>query len=95
MAIAHYAVFVPYSAAPLIGDGNTVAGLVDPFRADVDAAAFFPLESWSLDVEQTLNIGSQSTGAGASRTGSRGDEVNCARATPASVIAAPAIFAAE
>ena len=37
----------------------------------------------------------QSTGAGASRTGSRGDEVNCASATPASVIAAPAILAAE
>jgi len=37
----------------------------------------------------------QSTGAGASRTGSRGAEPNWARATPARVSAAPAILIAE
>jgi type VI protein secretion system component Hcp len=67
MAIAHYVVFVPYAGTPLTGDANTAEGLVDPFRDGVDPAAFFPLESWSLDVEQTLNIGSQSTGAGAGK----------------------------
>ncbi len=67
MVVAHYVVFVPYSGTPLTGDGNTAAGLVDPFRADVAPAAFFPVESWSMDVEQTLSIGSQSTGAGAGK----------------------------
>ena len=30
MAISHYVVFVPADGTPLTGDGNTVAGLVDP-----------------------------------------------------------------
>ena len=67
MAISHYVVFVPADGTPLTGDGNTVAGLVDPFRSGVDPNAFFAIDSWSTDVEQTLNIGSQSTGAGAGK----------------------------
>jgi type VI secretion system Hcp family effector len=66
VAISHYAVFVPYDGTPLTGEGTT-AGLVDPFRAGVDPQAFFPINSWSFDIEQTLNIGSQSTGAGAGK----------------------------
>jgi type VI secretion system Hcp family effector len=67
MARSHYVVFVPYDGTPLTGDGNTAAGLVDPFRDGVDQRAFFAIDSWAMDVEQTLNIGSQSTGAGAGK----------------------------
>jgi type VI protein secretion system component Hcp len=64
-----YVVFVPYSGSPLASE-STVAGVDDPFLAPAPvptAGALFEIADWSLDVEQTLNLGSQSTGAGAGK----------------------------
>ena len=41
--------------------------LYNPFKAAFDAKGLFEVEDYSFDVEQTLNIGSQSSGAGAGR----------------------------
>lgn len=64
-----YVVFVPYSGAPL-ASGSTVEPIDDPFVTPAvvsTAGALFEISDWSTDVEQTLNIGSQSSGAGAGK----------------------------
>jgi type VI protein secretion system component Hcp len=64
-----YVVFVPYSGAPLVSE-STVDRIDDPFVAPspvATAGALFEIDRWSTDVEQMLNIGSQSSGAGAGR----------------------------
>jgi type VI protein secretion system component Hcp len=67
--IESYVVFVPYSEAPLPSE-STVDHVDDPFVVPNPVptdGALFPIDDWSMDVEQTLNIGSQSSGAGAGR----------------------------
>jgi hypothetical protein len=62
-----YVVFIPHSAAPLASE-STVATVDDPFVTPAPvptAGALFEISDWSTDVEQMLNIGSQSSGAGA------------------------------
>jgi type VI protein secretion system component Hcp len=64
-----YVVFIPSSGVPLAGE-STAARVDDPFLAAASvptAGALFEIEDWSTDLEQTLNIGSQSTGAGAGK----------------------------
>jgi type VI secretion system secreted protein Hcp len=67
--IESYVLFVPYAQAPL-PSGSIVDHVDDPF-ADPDPVptegALFAIEDWSMDVEQILNIGSPSSGAGAGR----------------------------
>jgi len=70
MAIDAYMVFVPYQGAALKSESqvdfkNNTEELADPFKSN--AGAVFEVESYSFDVEQVLNIGSQSTGAGAGK----------------------------
>jgi type VI protein secretion system component Hcp len=63
-----YVVITPQGGPALASAENTKsAGLVDPFQDGVDPAAFFGITDWSMDVEQSLNIGSQATGAGAGK----------------------------
>lgn len=66
MANDSYLVFIPETGSPWTGEGHGTH-LVDPFEKSLSDNAFFPIESWSVDVEQTLNIGSQSSGAGAGK----------------------------
>jgi type VI secretion system secreted protein Hcp len=76
MAIDAYMTFVPYVGSPLASESqvdmslNTenlaTQGPVNLANA-AKAGQIFEIEDYSFDVEQTLNIGSQSTGAGAGK----------------------------
>ncbi len=64
-----YVVFVPHSGAPLASE-SSVGSINDPFVTPnpvPTAGALFEIADWSMDVEQTLNIGSQGSGAGAGK----------------------------
>ena len=64
-----YVVIVPHSGAPLASE-SLVERVDDPFVTPAPvptAGALFEIEDWSFDVEQTLKIGSQSSGAGAGK----------------------------
>ena len=78
MAIDAYMVFVPYNApAPLAESqvelkgsaGTEVLANCDGFslKTYVGGTQVFEVEDYSFDIEQQLNIGSQSTGAGAGK----------------------------
>jgi type VI secretion system Hcp family effector len=71
-------VFVPYDKPPLSSESQVVlkpGSLPEPLASDssfslkkyVDAKQVFEIDDYNFDVEQTLNIGSQSKGAGAGR----------------------------
>ena len=67
--IESYVAFLPYSGVPVPSD-LTLDHVDDPFVKPTPVAtdgALFAIDDWSMDLEQTLNIGSQSTGAGAGR----------------------------
>ena len=73
MAVIPYLVFYPYNGNALVSEtttGFTTPAQVDPFPASgtpLTNTSFFPIRQWSDDVLQTLNIGSQSSGAGAGK----------------------------
>jgi type VI secretion system secreted protein Hcp len=78
MAIDGYMVFVPYTGSALPSESQVVlkpGSQAEPLASDssfnlkkyVDARQVFEVEDYSFDVEQTLNIGSQSKGAGAGK----------------------------
>ncbi len=77
MAIDSYMFFVPYSntgGGPLMAESQVTGSSFDPqdlLAKDLvgyaNAGQLFEVEDYSFDVEQTLNIGSQSSGAGAGK----------------------------
>ena len=76
MAVDAYMFFVPYQSGggPLKAESQVNADSFDPqdtLGADLKKFAqdqeLFEVEDYSFDVEQTLNIGSQSSGAGAGK----------------------------
>lgn len=69
MAVDAYLYLVAQDGKVLPSESQMASPLPDPFkRAELDPHAL-PTEvvSYSFDIEQTLNIGSQSTGAGAGK----------------------------
>jgi type VI protein secretion system component Hcp len=65
---AIYARFTNYSSQVLKTDGTTGSdGLITATSIDPSNPEFFKLTTFTENVEQTLNIGSQSTGAGAGK----------------------------
>ena len=78
MAIDAYMYFQDYSNAYQKSESQVDAGTINPldqmwkepklgFKAACDEKGLFEIEDFSFDIEQTLNIGSQSTGAGAGK----------------------------
>lgn len=69
MAIDAYMQFIPYKGDPLKGESQVdiSKSSSDPLLKDFKSGALFEIEDYSFDIEQTLNIGSQSTGAGAGK----------------------------
>jgi type VI secretion system secreted protein Hcp len=81
MAIDSYMIFVPYSGSTLLAESQvalqgSLAGnepLANDsaanfnFKSFVGANQVFEVSDYSFDIEQQLNIGSQSTGAGAGK----------------------------
>jgi type VI secretion system secreted protein Hcp len=69
MAVDSFLVFTPYNGQIWTSPEITQPpGLSDPFApGQVPQNAFFPVLDWSMDLQQTLNIGSQATGAGAGK----------------------------
>jgi Type VI secretion system effector, Hcp len=70
VAVDAFLQLVPYNSQPLTSDSQGGRRLQRPApgtAADQGAGALFEIEDYSFDVEQTLNIGSQSTGAGAGK----------------------------
>ena len=77
MAVDGYMYFKPYKGPPwlyaesqvAVASGEIPDPMFDKFKfADAQKAkALFEIEEFNFDIEQTLNIGSQSTGAGAGK----------------------------
>lgn len=69
MAIDAYLYFVTQDGKVLPGETQLAAPLPNPFRRPDISASTVPtrLVSYSFDIQQTLNIGSQTTGAGAGK----------------------------
>jgi type VI secretion system secreted protein Hcp len=77
MAIDSYMIFVRYGDKPLDAESQVVLGKGTPealatdggfkFADYVSKKQVFEVEEYNFDVEQTLNIGSQSRGAGAGK----------------------------
>lgn len=69
MAVDAYLYFVTQDAKVLPGESQMASPPPSPFkRAELDSHALpTVVVSYSFDIEQTLNIGSQSTGAGAGK----------------------------
>jgi type VI secretion system secreted protein Hcp len=76
MAVDGYMFFKPYKGSYLKSESQmkiTSGAVPDPmftkyqFKDAQDAQGLFEIEDFSFDIEQTLNIGSQSTGAGAGK----------------------------
>jgi|GEM_PF-315417 len=77
MAIDSYMFFVPYAntgGGPLKAESQVTADSFDPndklgadLKTYAGAQQLFEIDDFSFDVEQTLNIGSQSSGAGAGK----------------------------
>jgi type VI secretion system Hcp family effector len=68
MAIEAYMTFTPYSGAPLTCESTVSFSGSDNLATGMTAGQVFEIEEWSqLSIEQTLNIGSQSSGTGAGR----------------------------
>src|SRR5580658_2085342 len=72
MAIDSYMVFVPYTGSPLSAESQVdmsknneeLAGDLKGFASN---SQVFEIDDFSFDIEQVLNIGSQSTGTGAGK----------------------------
>jgi type VI protein secretion system component Hcp len=74
MAIDSYMYFQDYSGNYLKSESQVDLkkngdqdDLYNPFKAAFDSQGLFEVEDYSFDVEQTLSIGSQSSGAGAGK----------------------------
>lgn len=70
MAIDSYMIFTKYDNTSIKAESQVILGecaeeLAKPFKAA--AGRIFEVESYNFDVEQTLSIGSQSSGAGAGK----------------------------
>ena len=66
MATSSYLVLTPYGGSPLNAEG-THAPITDLLGVQHPGNTLLEVSDYSFDVEQTLNIGSQSTGAGAGK----------------------------
>jgi type VI secretion system secreted protein Hcp len=72
MAIDSYMVFVPYQGSPLTAESQVDMSqnneeLASDLKSFASSSQLFEVEDYSFDVEQTLSIGSQSSGAGAGK----------------------------
>ena len=72
MAIDSYVVFIPYTGSPLSSESQVDMSsnneeLAKDLKGYASAKQLFEVEDYSFDIEQVLNIGSQSTGAGAGK----------------------------
>jgi type VI secretion system secreted protein Hcp len=70
VAVDAFLQLVPYNSPPITSESQVVVDFRDPLpgRPPIKGpGALFEIEDYSFDVEQTLNIGSQSTGAGAGK----------------------------
>jgi len=72
MAIDSYVVFIPYTGSPLLSESQVDMSknneeLASDLKNYASASQLFEVEDYSFDIEQVLNIGSQSTGAGAGK----------------------------
>jgi type VI secretion system Hcp family effector len=72
MAIDSYVVFIPYTGSPLSSESQVDMSknneeLASDLKGFASASQLFEVEDYSFDIEQVLNIGSQSTGAGAGK----------------------------
>jgi len=72
MAIDSYVVFIPYTLPPLLSESQVDMSknneeLASDLKSYASASQLFEVEDYSFDIEQVLNIGSQSTGAGAGK----------------------------
>ena len=68
MAIEAYMTFLPYTGAALECESSVAFQGSDNLVSDMKGGTVFEIEEWSqLSIEQTLNIGSQSSGTGAGR----------------------------
>lgn len=66
MATSAYLVFTPYGGPPVTTEG-THAPIADLLGVQHPGNTLLEISDYSFDVEQTLNIGSQSSGAGAGK----------------------------
>src|SRR5580700_3366336 len=72
MAIDSYVVFIPYTGSPLLSESQVDMSknneeLASDLKNYATASQLFEVEDYSFDIEQVLNIGSQSAGAGAGK----------------------------
>ena len=71
MAVDGYMFFKPYGSDYLVSESQVELSKgtsdLDKFMNQAGANGLFEIEDFSFDIEQTLNIGSQSTGAGAGK----------------------------
>jgi type VI secretion system secreted protein Hcp len=72
MAIDSYVVFIPYTGNPLSSESQVDMSLnseelASDLKGFASASQLFEVEDYSFDIEQVLNIGSQSSGAGAGK----------------------------
>jgi type VI secretion system secreted protein Hcp len=72
MAIDSYMVFVPYTGSPLSAESQVDMGknneeLASDLKGFASNGQLFEIDDYSFDIEQVLNIGSQSSGAGAGK----------------------------
>ncbi len=73
MAIDSYMAFVPYTGSPLLAESQVDMSHNTEELAQPDLQGFasnkqlFELDEYSFDIEQVLNIGSQSSGVGAGK----------------------------
>lgn len=67
MPVDAFLVLVDQNNQLLTSESTVNVDFTDPFRGLKGPGSVFELKDFSFDVEQTLNIGSQSTGVGAGR----------------------------
>jgi type VI secretion system secreted protein Hcp len=72
MAIDSFVVFIPYTLPPLLSESQVDMSknnedLAQDLKGFASASQLFEVEDYSFDIEQVLNIGSQSSGAGAGK----------------------------
>jgi type VI secretion system secreted protein Hcp len=72
MAIDSYTFFLPYTGAALSSESqvdmtNNSEDLATDLKTYSSSSQLFEVEDYSFDIEQVLNIGSQSSGAGAGK----------------------------
>jgi hypothetical protein len=72
MAIDSYVVFIPYTGSPLLSESQVDMSknneeLASDLKSYASASQLFEVEDYSFDIEQVLNIGSQSSGGGSGK----------------------------